>query len=179
MNGEPYAASFLDWLSMTYFPNRIIVALVAAFAMWGCGESQNGATVEVKQAEKKAQSEFDELRKKAESGDAQAQFDLAIRYEGGDGVEANQSKAFEWFLKAGENGNIEGMAQVARAYQQGLGIAKDADKAKTWTKKAAEAGHAQAQFIHARTFGSTDRVTYIWALLSGRFHNRINWLSER
>jgi len=43
---------------------------------------------------------IDNLRRKAMMGDAQAQFELALAYENGDGVPEDKEQAAEWFGKA-------------------------------------------------------------------------------
>ncbi len=59
------------------------------------------------------QNTFDiaELQQKANDGDAQAQFDLALCYANGTAVEKNMECAFEWHKKAAEQGH--GDAQFA------------------------------------------------------------------
>lgn len=51
------------------------------------------------------------LRKSAEGGNADSQYDLGIAYEKGVGIEANDDKAVEWFRRAARLGNYD--AQVA------------------------------------------------------------------
>ena len=46
----------------------------------------------------------DPLREAAEKGDANAQYDLAMCYQYGDGVEQNRSEAFTLFRKASRQG---------------------------------------------------------------------------
>lgn len=50
---------------------------------------------------------MEELIKKAEQGNARAQFQLGMAYYNGDGVKKNYSKAYYWFQKAVEEGNDE------------------------------------------------------------------------
>lgn len=52
-----------------------------------------------------------ELQQKAQAGDAQAQFVLALRYANGDGVEKDEVVAFDWHKQAAELGH--GDAQFA------------------------------------------------------------------
>lgn len=48
---------------------------------------------------------MEELIKKAEEGDAEAQFQLGLAYYNGDGINKNYRKAYYWFQKAIEQGN--------------------------------------------------------------------------
>ena len=47
---------------------------------------------------------MEELIKRAESGDAEAQFHLGLAYYQGNGIEESHEKAFEWWLKAANQG---------------------------------------------------------------------------
>ncbi len=47
---------------------------------------------------------IDELQQKANDGDAQAQFDLALCYANGTAIEKNEELAFDWHKKAAEQG---------------------------------------------------------------------------
>ena len=42
--------------------------------------------------------------KAAEQGDAEAQYNLGVMYENGQGVDVNYKKAIEWYEKAAEQG---------------------------------------------------------------------------
>lgn len=48
---------------------------------------------------------MEELIKKAEEGDVEAQFQLGLAYYNGDGINKNYRKAYHWFQKAIEQGN--------------------------------------------------------------------------
>lgn len=87
------------------------------------------------------------FRKVAESGDASAQYDYAIRImELGlhADSDANEKEAFSWFLKAAEAGNTDAMASVAHCYRTGMGAAENLSKAVEWYQKAAEKKHPAA-----------------------------------
>ncbi|MBQ1671009.1 MAG: SEL1-like repeat protein, partial [Treponema sp.] len=48
--------------------------------------------------------ELDSLQKRAEQGDAEAQFYLGVMYYSGNGVELDITQAFELFKKAADQG---------------------------------------------------------------------------
>jgi len=77
-------------------------------------------------------------RKAAEQGDIQAQFTLAIMYEGGLGVSQDRAEAVKWWRKAADQGS---------AYAQFMlgGMSKDDAEAVKWYRKAAEQGNSDAQ----------------------------------
>ena len=51
------------------------------------------------------QENINDLIKKAEQGDVEAQFNLGYYYYNGKGIELSKSKATYWFIKACENSN--------------------------------------------------------------------------
>jgi hypothetical protein len=87
-----------------------------------------------------------DIRQKAEQGDAQAQFELGIRYRQGRDVPADLSLALDWFRKAAAQSNSDAMVQLATMYGTGRGVTKDLSQAVTWFRQAADLGHASAQF---------------------------------
>ncbi|PNO56213.1 hypothetical protein MC64_012375 [Aeromonas caviae] len=85
------------------------------------------------------------LIKTAEGGDALAQFELGTRYDFGEGVEQNDSKAFEWYRKAAEKGILSAQINLGLMYQNGQGTTQNDTAAVEWYRKAAEQGYASAQ----------------------------------
>jgi TPR repeat protein len=57
-----------------------------------------------------------ELQQKAQAGDAQAQFDLALCYANGDGVEKDEVLAFEWNKKSAELGHVDAQFALGLFY---------------------------------------------------------------
>jgi TPR repeat protein len=89
---------------------------------------------------------FEELKKKAESGDADAQCELAKRYLFGQGVPQDYTEAVKWYRKAAEQGNARAQDWLGFCYQDGLlGVSQDYTEAVKWFRKAAEQGDAAAQ----------------------------------
>jgi TPR repeat protein len=87
------------------------------------------------------------LKKAAEEGDVQAQYDLAERYDSGNGIEYNSQKAVEWWKKAAENGHQEAKYTLGRSYQYGWnGIKKDPKRAFEIYKELAELGNKKGQY---------------------------------
>lgn len=89
-------------------------------------------------------------RHKAEAGDPVAQYELGqCYYYGKDGVEINETEAFNWTYKAAENGYAVAQRQLAIYYSWGKGTNKDIREERKWNIIAAENGEPSAQFAVA------------------------------
>ena len=84
----------------------------------------------------------EELKKKAENGDAKAQFALGDKYA----VEKNFSEAAKWYEKAAEQGVVDAQNNLSGAYFDGRGVEKNYAEALKWFRKAAEQGNVLAQY---------------------------------
>ena len=81
-----------------------------------------------------------ELVKKAEAGDAKAQFRLAECYEDGNGVTQDYKEAVKWYAKSAEQGDAMAQCQLGGCYYNGIGVDKDEKEAVKWYTKSAEQG---------------------------------------
>ena len=86
-----------------------------------------------------------ELRKKAESGDAAAQFNLGLRLRDGSGTPRDDVEAVKWYRKAAEQGYANAQLTLGYMLANGIGVAKNETEAVSWYRKAAEQGNAHAQ----------------------------------
>jgi TPR repeat protein len=95
------------------------------------------------------------LRKKAEKGDANAQYQLGKIYADGQGFEKNDAEAFKWFKKSAEQGFAPGQNGLGTRYWSGRGVDKDVVEAVRWYRKAVDQGNpkAQANLGHAYMLG--------------------------
>jgi TPR repeat protein len=92
-------------------------------------------------------SRIEDLRKAAEKGNAEAQFNLGVAYEHGGGVPEDATEAVKWYRKAAEQGNAEAQFNLGVAYDVGWGgLPKDAIEAVKFYRKAAEQGHVDALY---------------------------------
>ena len=73
-----------------------------------------------------------ELTKRADQGDARAEYALGMRYANGTDVKQDYRQAKQWFLKAAEQGHIGAQEKVAASYFQGRGSPQDYGKAYFW-----------------------------------------------
>ena len=88
---------------------------------------------------------FSDLTRKAEQGDAEAQYMLGEMYNYGLRVPQDYQKAVEWYQKAAEQGYADAQYMLGFMYHHGQGVPQDYQKAVKWFKKVADQGVAAAQ----------------------------------
>jgi TPR repeat protein len=109
----------------------------------------------------------------AKQGDADAQFNLALRYQDGDGMARDFAKAAHWFGKAAGQGHAAAQYSLALMYDKGQGMQPDETKSAYWNRKAAERGHQAAQFNLAGSYEKglgvphDRKLAYVWFALAG------------
>lgn len=121
-----------------------------------------------------SQTDFaiDELKAKAEDGNARAQVELGFKYYYGNGVPKNHTEAARWISKAAQQGDVGGEFALAGLYNRGEGVVKDVVEEGKWLTKASQHGDKMAQFILARMLVTgegmaEDKVeAYKWLVLS-------------
>jgi len=82
----------------------------------------------------------------AEKGLPEAQFNIGLLYDKGQGVPQNYAEAVTWYRKAAEQGNAKGQYSLGRMYIKSQGVPQDYAEAVTWLRKAAEQGNAKGQY---------------------------------
>jgi TPR repeat protein len=92
-----------------------------------------------------ADADIRELKRRAESGNMQAQNNLGLAYHSGDGVAQDYTEAFQWYERAAEQGLAIGQHNLALMYDEGDGVDQDARLAAHWYRQAAEQGLSIAQ----------------------------------
>ena len=88
---------------------------------------------------------FAETKKKAEAGDATAQYSLGFMYNLGIGVPKDDKEAVKWSRLAADQGIARAQYNLGNMYYKGEGVPKDFAEAVKWYRKAAEQGFAYAQ----------------------------------
>ena len=86
----------------------------------------------------------EDLRKAALSGDAAAQFEVAMRYSEGRGVPADPNAAVEWYERAAANGLPVAQYRLGSIYENGMGVPKDLAKAQDWYRRGSDAGNIKS-----------------------------------
>ena len=93
-------------------------------------------------AEKK---EFETTKAKAEKGDVNAQYHLAMLYDFGRGTEKNGTEAARWCRKAAEQGLAEAQFSLGQTLRLGESVAPDMKEAFSWFMKSALQGDPDAE----------------------------------
>ena len=109
----------------------LIILLIAACCVKAESDSPN-ESIEV-------------LKQKAESGDPDSQYQLAIDNVSGKRIQKNDSAAFELFLKSALQGNPKAKYKVALAYFNGEGVEKNKVSGLAWMYFAVEDGIPDSQ----------------------------------
>jgi TPR repeat protein len=72
----------------------------------------------------------------AEQGHAIAQFNLALLYHSGLGVDLDEARAVDWYKKSASNGYYRAQEYLAVGYREGwFGLPKDSKQASYWEKQ--------------------------------------------
>src|SRR6266487_1342423 len=90
------------------------------------------------QQTKADQKPIEEVKAKAEAGDAESEVELGLRYEHGKGVAKDQAEAVKWYRKAAEQNLAAAQYNLGVCYDKGAGVAIDHTEAAKWYRKAAE-----------------------------------------
>ncbi len=103
------------------------------------------------------------LKKAAQKGHAPAQYQLAVMYYTGEGMEQNTQRARELLEKAAQQGYAPAQYLLALMYSNGAGMEQRyTARAIEWYEKAAQQGYAPAQYLLAEMYykgegGKTDK----------------------
>ncbi len=86
------------------------------------------------------------IRKSAELGDPQGQYNLGTLYAQGLVVQEDYSEALKWFRKSAGQGYDQAQYNLGVMYSQGLGVTQNYTEALKWFSKSADQGYAQGQY---------------------------------
>ena len=120
------------------------------------------------------QKPIEDVKAKAEAGDAESEVELGLRYEQGKGVAQDQVEAVKWYRKAAEQNLAAAQYNLGIRYEHGEGVAKDQVEAVKWYRKAAEQNFAAAQsnlgicYEYGRGVAEDSVEAYKWLLLAAR-----------
>lgn len=87
------------------------------------------------------------LQTQAAMGDPSSQFNLALAYQEGNGVERNIATAVQWYTKAANSGLAIAQFNLAVLYANGAEIPKNEKEAAKWFYAAAQNGYFDAQKV--------------------------------
>ena len=83
----------------------------------------------------KLAASVEEVRARAERGDAEAEYSLARRYYKGTGVQQDYGEAVRWYRKAAEQGYAKAQFNLGQMYRAGEGLQQNYAEAAQWYRK--------------------------------------------
>ncbi len=111
----------------------------------------NIRTIQILKKEKLS-APISELEKRANSGDVNAQYELARAYLDGNGVGKNAQKVFEYATLAHSSNHVGGSYLLGVLYLTGNGVKKDEAKAFDCFTKASQKGNSLALVMLAKMY---------------------------
>jgi hypothetical protein len=97
-----------------------------------------------------------ELRKLADNGNADAEWQLGVRYHNGEEVPRDDARAMLWFQRAAEQGHVTAQATLGAYYWAGRGVPQDLSKAYFWSTLAYAQGDENSR---SRIEGLSSQMT--------------------
>ncbi len=85
---------------------------------------------------------FEQVLQLAEQGDAESQYEIALAYDLGVGVQKDLSKAFEWYSQSAEQDYAKSQYNLGIFYALAKSVDKDIEQSKHWIRKANENGYS-------------------------------------
>ena len=90
-------------------------------------------------------TELAQLRALAEQGDVDAQYNLGLMYDFGEGVPEDDEEAVRWYRLAADQGYANAQSTLGFMYLNGYGVPEDAVLAYMWYNLAAAQGNEDAR----------------------------------
>jgi TPR repeat protein len=124
------------------------------------------------------------LRRAAELGVAESQYNFGVTLEFGYGIESNLDSAFYWYSKAAEQGWNDGLYKMMMAHAEGQGADKNFEKAFEYALKCAQNNDITCMFNVISAYylglGTTKNVDKMleWAIKLATLSNEDNLLKS-
>jgi len=99
--------------------------------------SQRSSQLQLQRAQPQSLAD---LRKLADQEDAEAQYQMGVRFHNGEGVPQDDAQAMQWFLRAAEQGHVTAQSALGAYYWAGRGVPEDLSKAYFWSEIALAEG---------------------------------------
>lgn len=127
----------------------ITCALITCGPVFGQPASTEASISSAKKAlqGKDYNSAFKLFKPLAEQGNSEAQANLGLMYEHGQGVNKDLPTAVKWYRSSAEQGTAWAQTNLGIAYLNGNGTAKNEHEAAKWFRKAALQGTTRAQEV--------------------------------
>jgi hypothetical protein len=97
-----------------------------------------------------------ELRRLADQGDPDAQWQMGVRYHNGEDVPQDDAQAMSWFERAADQGQIDAQSHLGAYYWAGRGVPEDLYRAYFWSAIATAQGD---EISKARLEGLASQMT--------------------
>ena len=124
-------------------PFGLMNILVLLIVLPACGDF-DGRIVPVKHADPPPPVE--DMRGLADQGDANAQYNLGVRYDRGQGVRQDYQEALHWYKLAAAQGHSAAQYNVCMMVDLGHGLPQDYQEAVRWCRLAADQGQGRAMY---------------------------------
>lgn len=99
-----------------------------------------------------SEQELSLLRRAAENGHVEAQWQLGLMYADGDAVKLDYVQAAAWIRRAAEQGFVRAQSVLGWLFANGLGVRQNSEEAGRWYRTAAEQGSAKDQYMVATMY---------------------------
>ena len=97
------------------------------------------------QQTKADQKPIEEVKAKAEAGDAESEVELGRRYDKGEGVVKDHAEAAKWYRKAAEQNDVNAQFNLGMCYEEADSGTEDWAEVYKWLSLAAMQGHEGAK----------------------------------
>ena len=97
------------------------------------------------QQTKADQKPIEEVKAKAEAGDAESEMELGRRYDKGEGVVKDHAEAAKWYRKAAEQNYVDAQFNLGMCYEEADAGTEDWAEVYKWLSLAARQGHEGAK----------------------------------
>ena len=87
---------------------------------------------------------FEDTLRRAEGGNAIAQYDLGVMYDLGESVSEDDAEAVKWYRLAAEQGHVSAQFNLAAMYANGWGVSSNTVTAYAWLDIAAASRNENA-----------------------------------
>jgi TPR repeat protein len=157
--------------------SRLVICVLLTTPLGASTGPLQDASVVSNSSVKVSPRDIEELQKKADAGDANAQYTLGRAYESGHGLPQRADQATIWYRKAAEQGNEKAENSLGVLYWFGNGVEKDKAESIRWYRRAARQGNATAMFnlgaayYNGEGVSINDTQAYAWFLLSSEAGN--------
>ena len=111
---------------------------------------------------KEARRLFEQASLLEENPDSQAQYNLSLMYEKGQGGVKDSVKSHYWLEQSAINGSVKSQYTLGLKYQSGIGVEPDPELTVYWFKEAISGGLIDANYQLALAFVTGNGVERDW-----------------